>query len=139
LAVENFQRFTLHAYVISQSSTWDYCFVIVAEPPNTKKDNASIQSHIYVVNLLTQSELYNGGSRQVERNCCLWRNQDREFSSPLIHWPQTGVELSKILGGLTKILGAKSGNKWSMHAWAFLNYWGHVHGLPPKVYAYAND
>src|SRR6218665_3340566 len=33
----------------------------------------------------------------------------------------TGVDLSKILGGQTKI-----------YAWVFLNYWGHVPGLPPK-------
>ena len=42
----------------------------------------------------------------------------------------TGVNLSKILGGQTKILGGR----WYkvINAWAFLNYWGHVPELPPK-------
>ena len=26
-----------------------------------------------------------------------------------------------------------------INAWACLNYWGHVLGLPPKVYAYGNN
>ena len=44
----------------------------------------------------------------------------------------TGVDLSKILGGQTKILGDKKVVK-MINAWAILNYWaGHVPGLPPK-------
>src|SRR6218665_3653889 len=43
----------------------------------------------------------------------------------------TGVDLSKILGGQTKILGGKRWQK-VINAWAFLDYWGHVPGLPPR-------
>jgi len=43
----------------------------------------------------------------------------------------TGVDLSKILGGQTKILGAK-GDK-VINAWAFLKYWGsRARAAPPK-------
>src|SRR6218665_1645086 len=48
------------------------------------------------------------------------------ISTPL----PTGVDWSKILGGQTKIL---EGNMVKViNAWTFLNYWGHVPGLPPK-------
>ena len=48
----------------------------------------------------------------------------------------TGVDLSKILGGQTKILGGKGWLK-VRNAWAFLNYWGaRARAAPPKVYAY---
>jgi len=49
----------------------------------------------------------------------------------------TGIDLSKILGGQSKNIGGKGGKK-MINAWAFLNYWGHVHGPPPKVYAYGS-
>jgi len=43
----------------------------------------------------------------------------------------TGVELSKILGGQTKILRAESGKKWYVHG-RFSIIGGHVPGLPPR-------
>jgi len=49
----------------------------------------------------------------------------------------TGVDLSKILVGNQNIGGRQKGVK-VINAWAFLNYWGHVPGLRPKVYAYAS-
>src|SRR6218665_2191493 len=45
----------------------------------------------------------------------------------------TGIDFSKILGGQTKILGQKVVKS---DEWVFLNYCGHMPGLPPKVYAY---
>ena len=49
----------------------------------------------------------------------------------------TGVDLSKILGGQTKILG---GRRWQkvINAWAFLNYCGASARAAPQVYAYAH-
>jgi len=59
-----------------------------------------------------------------------------------LHWPlssptavpyiynSTGVDLSKILGGQTKILGEKV-----INAWAFLNYWGaRARAAPQSLY-----
>ena len=43
----------------------------------------------------------------------------------------TPVDLSKILGGQTKNIGRQKVAQ-MINAWAFLNYWGHVPGLPPK-------
>src|SRR6218665_1025683 len=47
----------------------------------------------------------------------------------------TGVDLSKIFGGKTKVLGAEGGKK-MINAWLILNYWGYLPGLPSQVYAY---
>jgi len=46
------------------------------------------------------------------------------------------VDLSKILGGQTKILGAEGGKK-VINAWAFLNYWeARVQAAPSKFYTW---
>jgi len=46
----------------------------------------------------------------------------------------TGVDLSEILGGKTKILGEQK----VVNARAILNYWGARARAAPKVYAYGN-
>jgi len=51
----------------------------------------------------------------------------RKTISTSLHWR---IDLSKILGGQTKIYGGQKVVK-VINAWAFLNYWGHVPGLPP--------
>src|SRR6218665_45778 len=81
--------------------------------------------------------------RDVRRNCALYltpSDRSKAFNVSFPKYPRfhgqqrqttTGVDLLNILGE-TKILGREQRVGKLMNAWAFLKYWGHMPGLPPK-------